>query len=51
MLLADHIASSDLTKLQHFLYGRILGAYHANVIYTGPGMQDYEARRFDFLWI
>jgi hypothetical protein len=51
MLLADHTASSDPTKLHHFLYGRVLGAYHANVIYTGPGMQDYEARRFDFLWV
>ena len=51
MLLADQIASSDPTKLHHFLYGRILGAYHANVIYTGPGMHDYEARHFDFLWV
>jgi len=51
MLLADYIASSNLTKLHHFLYGHVLGAYHANVIYTGPGMQDYEAHCFDFLWV
>ena len=36
---------------QHFLYGRILGIYHVNVIYNGPGMVDYTLRRFDFLWV
>lgn len=34
-----------------FLYARVLGAYHANVIYSGPGMRDYKARHFDFLWV
>jgi hypothetical protein len=34
-----------------FLYARVLGAYHANVLYTGPGMRNHEARRFDFLWV
>jgi hypothetical protein len=29
----------------------VIGAYHANVIYTGPGMVDYHARRLDFLWV
>jgi hypothetical protein len=34
MLLADANTSSG----QHpFLYARVIGAYHANVIYTGPG--------------
>jgi hypothetical protein len=47
MLLADLTDSSS----HLFLYARVLGAYHANVIYTGPGMQDYKARRFDFLWV
>ncbi len=32
-----------------FLYGRVIAIYHANVIYTGPGMRDYDAMRFDFL--
>lgn len=35
----------------HFLYARVLGVYHANVVYTGPGMLDYEARRLEFLWV
>jgi hypothetical protein len=52
MLLADHEdGSAGSPNPHHFLYARVLGAYHANVIYTGPGMQDYEARRFDFLWV
>jgi hypothetical protein len=51
MLLADRADGSNISELHHFLYARILGAYHANVIYTGPGMRDYEARRFDFLWV
>lgn len=49
MLLADNVDSSP--HMHHFLYARVLGAYHANVVYTGPGMHDYEARRFDFLWV
>ena len=52
MLLADKVDSvTNSSNLHRFLYARVLGAYHANVIYTGPGMHDYEARRFDFLWV
>ena len=50
MLLADLGDSSPPTS-HHFLYARVLGAYHANVIYTGHGVQDYKARRFEFLWV
>lgn len=34
-----------------FLYARVLGIYHAKVIYTGQGSIDYEAQRVDFLWV
>lgn len=52
MLLADQVDGSVTpSNLHHFLYAWVLGAYHANVINTGPGMLDYEARRFDFLWV
>ncbi|RDB25047.1 hypothetical protein Hypma_007810 [Hypsizygus marmoreus] len=35
-----------------FLYGRILGIYHANIVYSGPtGIIDYRPRRMDFLWV
>ena len=49
MLLADNPNVSPGSH--HFLYARVLGAYHANVIYTGPGVRDHEARRFNFLWV
>src|SRR6267378_4650399 len=49
MLLADNTNAIDC--LHHFLYAQVLGAYHANVIYTGPGMYNYEAHCFDFLWV
>ena len=45
----DTDASSDSDH--PFLYGRVLGIYHVNVIYTGEGMLDYDARRVDFLWV
>jgi hypothetical protein len=49
MLIADN---ADNTSSSHpFLYARVIGVYHANIIYTGPGMRDYEARRIDFLWV
>jgi hypothetical protein len=34
-----------------FLYGRVLGIYHVNVIYTGSDMRDYSPRRLEFLWV
>jgi len=51
MLLANDTAADHSANPHHFLYARVLGVYHANVIYTGPGMRDYEARRLDFLWV
>jgi hypothetical protein len=34
-----------------FLYARVVGIFHANVIYTGPGMLDHFPRKLDFLWV
>ena len=51
MLLTDRTDGSDPSDFHPFLYTRVIGAYHANVIYTGPGMWDYTARRFNFLWV
>ncbi|KAF9234634.1 hypothetical protein BU15DRAFT_16883, partial [Melanogaster broomeanus] len=39
------------TSQHPFCYARVLGIYHANVIYIGPGSRDYQARRLDFLWV
>jgi hypothetical protein len=50
MVLADE--EDEDTRSNHpFSYARILGIYHVNVVYTGPGMIDYAARRLDFLWV
>jgi hypothetical protein len=51
MLLADHMGGPNPFHLYRFIYARVLGVYHANVIYTGPGMQDFEARTFQILWV
>lgn len=37
-----------------YRYACVLGIYHANVIYSGPGREgkrDCRARRMDFLWV
>lgn len=54
MVLADRVSELDAQECQshdNFWYGRVLGIYHANVIYTGPGMRDYKPRTFQFLWV
>ncbi len=57
MLLADPGPNKDgadpsNTGVVHpFLYGRVIGIYHVNVIYTGPGTIGYDPMRFDFLHI
>jgi hypothetical protein len=35
----------------HYVYARVLGIYHVNVVYTGPGSTHTDPRRFDFLWV
>lgn len=45
-------SSADSSNRIHpYLYARVLGIYHANVIYTGPGMVNYTPKRMDFLWV
>ena len=34
-----------------FCYARVLGIYHANVIYMGPGSKDFLSRRIEVLWV
>jgi hypothetical protein len=47
MALADAVNDSD----HLFKYGQVLGIYHVNVVYTGPGMVDYKPFRMEFLWV
>lgn len=55
MLLADpepnDTSSIDAADTHPFLYGRVIGIYHANVVYVGPGAKNYEPMRFDFLHV
>ena len=51
MLLANHTSGSNSSNLHHFIYARVLGVYHAVVIYTGPGMQNFEVHAFQMLWV
>ena len=34
-----------------FCYAQVLGIFHANIIYTGPGSKDFQSRRIEFLWV
>lgn len=43
---------SNLDGNQHpFCYAQVLGIFHANVIYVGPGSKDFWPPRIDFLWV
>lgn len=37
--------------LDLYLYARVLGVCHANIVYVGPRAVDYQPRRMDFLWV
>lgn len=53
MLLKDEEAQtqSGPHACHPFLYARVIGVYHANVVYTGPGNTDYNPVRYGFLWV
>ena len=34
-----------------FCYAWVLGIFHANIIYTGPGSNDFQSQRIEFLWV
>lgn len=46
------LSSDTSTSNGHpFWYARVLGIFHANVIYIGQGNNDYSPRRLEFLWV
>jgi hypothetical protein len=51
IILLANTHDTDNGSSHPFLYARILGIYHVNVIYNGEGMLDYSARKVDFLWV
>ena len=34
-----------------YWYGRIIGIFHANVVYSGPGSRSSEPQTMEFLWV
>lgn len=48
------LAQPGLCRLPNdhpFIYGRVLGIFHVNVFYRGPGAVDNDPQRFDCLWV
>ena len=45
------LLSSSNGKDHPFSYARVLGIFHANVIYTGPGSKNFLSCRIEFLWV
>lgn len=39
------------TETHQYMYARVIGIYHANVIFAPPGTQSYRARHMEFLWV
>jgi hypothetical protein len=39
------------SKGHRFIYGKVLGIYHVNVIHIGVGMTDFTPIRVEFLWV
>lgn len=45
-------SDTDIEDQGHrYMYGKVLGIYHVNVIYIRNGMIDYTPFRMEFLWI
>lgn len=52
MVLSDP-NSEQHDRERHFLYARVIGAYHVNVEYSDPGASEDQRslERYDFLWV
>ena len=50
------LACSDLNirptnEVEFFKYAQVLGTFHANIIYVGPGSVGHQSQRIEFLWV
>jgi hypothetical protein len=50
MVLID-VGDDEYANHHPFRYARVLGVYHVNAVYIGPGMVDYQPHRIEFLWV
>jgi hypothetical protein len=46
-----NVMALDAEREGCFCYARVLGVFHANVLYLGEGTRDFAPRRLDFLWV
>jgi hypothetical protein len=44
-------SDEDSNDEHPYWYGRVLGIFHANVIYPAEGTMDFAPRRLDFIWV
>lgn len=52
MVLRQRTEASHTDNVSSYRYGRVLGTYHVNVGYNGPGRPDYhELHKMEFLWV
>jgi hypothetical protein len=51
MVLADRLDDDDDTSNHPFMYARVLGIFHANVVWASPVTVDYRPQRVEFLWV
>jgi len=46
------LSAADPDQPHHqYVYARVLGIYHANIIYTASEVPDYRPQRMEFLWV
>ena len=51
MLLADHAGGMGGLSQHPYIYTHVLGIFHVNATYIGPGMINYHLCWIDFLWV
>ena len=51
MTLTEPGDNNDSTVGHPFKYARVLGVYHVNAVYIGPGSTDYQPCQIEFLWV
>lgn len=52
IMVLNPLFSAENLNFQHpFWYARVIGIFHANIIYIGKGNNIYQPRRMDFLWV
>ncbi|KZP19824.1 hypothetical protein FIBSPDRAFT_665092, partial [Athelia psychrophila] len=51
MVLCHSCGDLNATDSVSYRYARVIGAYHVNVIYNGPGRVNLQSHRLEFLWV